>query len=514
MRWVPLLLAAACGGAAPAPTAPVTAPPATTATATATGPTRAEEPAFALTFAPSRKPAAVDVRVRASARPGLERWASVDHTVPENVVARDASGPVPTSWKDGLLTLASPPRGYLELDYRLPAHAAGDVVVSPQGYVRFYGEPLLLPVDLAKAKTHLTVDFDLAGTPGDDVASSFGPGKHVEADLEPIDLSKGAWMVGTVWTARFHAMEGRDDFAWIGYAAFDPRWISAEIATLRTSVSQFFKDGSPPPFTMLLVVDKRGPIESTPISIYPRWRGMFAIADVNAPWEIGARMSVALALVSRFASRLGGPVPVVSGLARWAAREVLLASGTMTPLEYADEINGEIAATLFADKNADAAAVANAALDASRVDALLRKSTKGKRTMRDLLREWVVAGRTVTQKDLADAATGKMPSDAFGKCFTLGPTKFDELDLGFDEQKTRKDKKLTGVRGAAKKAGLREGDELVSIRYDEGQAEHPVRVVVSRAGKNVEVKYRPIGRSKVAQGWRVVPGIDPSTCTR
>jgi hypothetical protein len=512
MRWAPLLplLLVACGGAGPAPTAPVTAQMAHPAGP----PSPPEEPAFAVTFAPSRKPAGVDVRVRAKARPGLERWASVVHEVPEGVSARDASGPVATSWKDGVLTLAAAPRGYLELDYRLPAHAEGDVVVSPQGYVRFYGEPLLLPVDLAKDPTHVSVDFDLQKTPGDDVASSFGPGKRVETDLPPIDLSKGAWLVGSVSTARFHSIEGRDDFAWVGYAAFDPRWISAEIATLRTSVSQFFRDGGEPPFTMLLVVDKRGPIESTPISIYPRWRGVFAIADVNAPWDIGARMSVALALVSRFASRLGGSVPVVSGLARYAAREILLASGTMTPLEYADEIDGEIAATLFADKNPGAAAVARAALDANRVDALLRKSSGGKRTMRDLLREWVVAGRSVTQKDLDDAAAGKMPGNTFGKCFVLGPTKFDELDLGFDEPKTRKDKKLTGVGGAAKKAGLREGDALVSIRYDEGQAEHPVRVVVSRAGKNVEVKYRPIGRSKVAQGWRVVPGVDPSTCTR
>ena len=511
MRWVPLLLVAACGGAERPPICPTAPSSSASAARAAASPA---EPAFAVTFTPSRKPPTLDVRVRAKARSGLERWAAVTRAVPENVTARDAGGPIATTWKDGVLTLAAAPRGFVEVDYRLPAATEGEVVVSPSGYARFYGEPLLLPVDLAKERTHVSIDFDFGGGPSDSVASSFGLGKHVEAELEPIDLSKGAWLVGDVFTSRFHSIEGRDDFAWVGYAAFDPRWISAEIATLRTSVSQFFGDGSEPPFTMLLVVDKRAPIESTPISIYPRWRGLFAIADVDAPWEIGARMSVALALVSRFVSRLGGDVPVVSGLARWAARDVLLGSGTMTPLEYADEINGEIAATLFADKNPRAASVARVALEASRVDAVLRKSSSGMRTMRKVLREWVVAGKAVTEKDLADAASGKEPDDTFGKCFSRGPTKFDELDLGFDDAKTRATKKLTGVHGAAQKAGLREGDALVSIRYDESQAEHPVRVVVERDGKKIEVKYRPVGRNKIAQGWRVVPGIDPSSCTR
>ncbi len=264
---------------------------------------------------------------------------------------------------------------------------------------------------------------------------------------------------------------------------------------------------------MMFTIDRRTAIESTPISIYPRWHGLFAIVDIDAAWSIGARMSVALALVSRF---IGGAItgPAAPGLARFAAREILLASGTMTPLEYEGEVNGEIAATLFADKNPRAAEIAHVALEASRVDALYRSTTAGKRTMRDMLREWVAARRTVTVADVESLAKGDTLDDAFGKCFSRTPTHFEELDLGFDENKTRESKKITGVRGRASKAGLKEGEPLVSIRYDEGQAEHPVRVVVTRDGKEQTISYRPIGRTKNAQGWRVVPGIDPSTCSR
>jgi hypothetical protein len=497
-----MVLLLGCGATNPAPICPVQTR-SFGSERSAVSPATVAEPAFAVTFVPTLQ--SVGVRVRAAARHGLERWASVAHVQPDGVTAKDADGPISGGWKGGVFELSRAPKGFVEIAYALPTKKEGDVVASPSGYVRFYGEPLLVPVDLANEKTHVAIDFDFSKTPFESAASSFGIGKHVEADVAPVELSKGAWLAGDVYSARFHAFEGNDDFAWVGYAAFDPRWISAEIATLRTTVSQFFGDGHPPPFTMLLTIDKRGPIESTPVSIYPRWRGAFAIADVDAPWGIGARMATALALVSRFVGgRITGTVPAVSGLARYAAREILLASGTMTPLEYADEVNGEIAATLFADKNPRAAEVAHVALDANRI---------GNKTMRARLHDWAVAGHALTDADITFPA-GPLADDAFGKCFARGPMKFAELDLGFDEEKTRATKTVVGVHGAAKAAGLREGEPLVSIRYDEGQAEHPVRVVVSRDGKNFEVKYRPIGRTKTAQGFHVVPGVDPSSCAR
>ena len=380
-------------------------------------------------------------------------------------------------------------RAPVDNEYVLPAAPVGDVVVSSSGFVRFYGEALKIPN--WPEKTHVVIDFDLEKAPVENVASSFGNGKHVEIDIAPSELSKGVWMAGSVFTANFDTYEGIDHFSWIGYSAFDPRWVSAEIATLRTAVDQYFglkNDPSHPlPFSMLFTADRRSAIESSPISIYPRWRGVFGVVDIDAPWSVSARMQVALALVSRF---IGKP-----GYARYAAREILLASGTMTPAEYEQEVNGEISATLFADKNPSAAATAKDALDCNRADA---------RTMQKMLREFSVTGKT-------PAPSGEMD---FGRCFAKTTMKFDELDLGFDEARTRADKKLAGVHGAAQKAGLRDGEELVSIRWDEGSTDKPVRVVVSREGKNAEVKYRPIGRSKTATGWHLVSGVDPATCAR
>jgi hypothetical protein len=364
----------------------------------------------------------------------------------------------------------------------IPAKPTGDVVVSPSGFVRFYGEAI--PFPQSNEKTHVTIDFDLARAPVEGVASSFGNGKHVELDIAPSELSKGVWMAGSVFTANFDAYEGVDHFAWIGYSAFDPRWVAAEIATLRTAVGQYFGDAHDPshvvPFSMLFTADRRSAVESSPISIYPRWHGVFGVVDIDAPWSTSARMQVAIALVSRFLTK--------PGYARYAARQILLASGTMTPAEYEQEVNGEIAATLFSDN-----ATARDALDCNRKDAS---------TMQKMLREFAATGKM-------ESLTGEM---SFGQCFVRGPTKFDELELGFDEEKTRAQKKLIGIHGAAQRAGLREGDPVVSIRWDDGRTERPVRVVVTRDGKDVEVKYRPVGRTKIAPGWHVAPNVNPSSC--
>jgi hypothetical protein len=469
------------------------------------------EPAFAITFAPSFDPPSVGVRVRAKARDGLLRWASSTHAEPA-VTARDANGALTTRWKDTVLTIDGAPRGFVELTYALEGHTQGDVVISHGGYVRFYGEPLLLPLDGATQPTHVTIDFDLTRAPVEGVASSFGLGRHVETDVASDALSAGVWMAGAVFTARFDAYEGKDDFAWIGYSAFDARWFSADVATLRTSVSQWFGEAHPPPFTLLLTADRLNAIESAPIAIYPRWHGLFVIADLDAPWSIGPRMSVAMALVSRFIDRIVTAGVLRAGLTRYAAREILLASGAMTPREYADEVNGEIAATLFADKSPKAAEMARVALEASRIDAVLRTSTRGKSTLPLRLRTWIASAHTLTQHDLDDVAPGPVPDDAFGKCLARVPTRFDEFDLGFDEAATRTTMRLAGVHGAAQRAGLRDGEPIVSMRYDEGQAERPVRVTVSRGGSDVDVKYRPTGRTKTAPGWHPIPNVDANSC--
>ena len=437
---------ASCGAPEPVPTAKC---PENKPILTAAKPAAASSAPFAITFMPSFEPPELRVKVKAH----------------------------------------SAGRAPFDLEYVLPAAPVGDVVVSSAGFVRFYGEALKLPT--WPEKTHVVIDFDLSKAPVEDVASSFGNGKHVEIDIAPSELPKGVWMAGTVFTANFDAYEGIDHFSWIGYSAFDPRWVAAEVATLRSAVGQYFGDKNDPNhpigFSMLFTADRRSAIESSPISIYPRWHGVFGVVDIDAPWSASARMQVALALVGRYLS--------VPGYARYAAREILLASGTMTPAEYEQEVNGEIAATLFADKSPVAAGTARDALDCNRKDA---------RTMQKMLREFATTGKM-------DTLSGEMD---FGKCFAKTNMKFDELDLGFDEGKTRAQKLLVGVHGAAQKAGLREGEELVSIRWDEGNSDKPVRVVVSRDGKNVEVKYRPIGRSKTAPGWHLVSGVDLATCAR
>src|SRR5436309_3488947 len=81
------------------------------------------------------------------------------------------------------------------------------------------------------------VEADEIGTPElTFAASSFGLGPKVQATARGADLRDAFFLAGLLGRAKFHAPEGNDEAAWLGYTAFDPRPVVADMAGLRTAL--------------------------------------------------------------------------------------------------------------------------------------------------------------------------------------------------------------------------------------------------------------------------------------
>ncbi|WP_394832347.1 hypothetical protein LVJ94_38130 [Pendulispora rubella] len=257
------------------------------------------------------------------------------------------------------------------------------------------------------------------------------------------------------------------------------------------------------------------------------------------------------------------------GVARHVSIRLLTRLGLLTPNQWRDTIAGELAVlatsphrmignaelSALAQKGnaiARATLTARGALYAAREGASLRaRARRAKQeTKHDSLEDEIVAlmlaarnkvrpgqpsRSTLTAQQWVDALSKDdpdaaktfesivvrgepvtFPADAFGPCFRAGNGSYVAYDPGFDIEKTRADRegKVVGVRpdGPAAKAGLREGDVLESMQSREGNAEIPVKLVVTRSGTKVNLSYTPRGAQGRGQTWTRVPGMADDRC--
>jgi hypothetical protein len=569
-------------GRAPAPTTSVvSAGAAPIASAGAPARPHAEPLDLTVEIWPVNDPASAStprvlVRERIGASLAVRELHIAGPRAPVDVSAQDGEGDVPVrvgpaggdAWR---VVLARAPVGYLHVSYVVDAAVRDDGLALDQHAMRAQGERLLLLPDARDdrpLKAHF--QFVLRLSAMERAASSFGSGLDQDAQATVAHLRAAAFLTGPVYSATFDAYEGRDEVAWVGYSAFDPRWIAAEIATTRSAAGEYFGEKSPGVFRMLISAESRAAAASGPIEVVARTRGALVLADMNAPWSIRARMAVTSALVRRW---LGGAVPfdpaIEAGLVRFAARDVLWKTGTMTPLELADEVNG-LAAVVATSKlrgeparelvrrgdgaktvaegdgaTARALLVARVALWSVRADAKVRQASSGKRSLRDVVlgvmgaRPWLgsttgpatgarvdlVAWRRAIEaeigaaeaKALDDALDGTkldVPDAALGKCFARATVRFEELELGFDEAASRSAGELRAVAGSgpAARAGLRQGEKLLALRYDAARPSEPARVTVERAGREETIAYKPLGRVASGPGFKRVDGVPDAQC--
>ncbi|UQA54587.1 hypothetical protein [Polyangium aurulentum] len=583
------LLSAACTSAAPPP-APPLCPPQESRPAAAGGPTVTAAPAasaastrVAIDLVPVPASGALDVVVIArGAEAALAGPWSVRAPDPGAIrlrEVRDARGPleVREDRRAGsvTITLARRPEGELRLSYtaqsRVPPGGLPWVLSDPN-HLEVSGEALLLPDALESTRVAASIRLMLdvygttdSGSPVSGGATSFGIGAARDVEATVGELRRAVMVAGRTGTAVFDTLEGHDEAAWLGYTAFDPRPVAADVASFRTAAGEVFGEKNPAPETLLIVPDQR------PVGAFAaarRTRGVVLHVGVGEPWSGPVRIAVAACVLHAWIGErlwIGPEDPAreaeglwfSEGVTRHLARDLLLRFGLLAPTEVADEMNGleGVVATSprRRETNAELAlharepgttplVVARGALYAQRVDAAIRKKSGGKRSLTDVVRAlytkardkrgplptsaWVEAVSTELGAGEAAAFTAMIerggPIDldgsALGPCFRREARRFEPFDLGFDEAASRASTppRITGVRpgGPADRAGLRDGDLLIEATIAAGRSDVPVTVMVERGGEQHPIRYRPAGPAIAGRGWARVKDVPDEACTR
>ncbi|MDB4935264.1 MAG: hypothetical protein JWP87_2236 [Labilithrix sp.] len=431
---------------------------------------------------------------------------------------------------------------------------------------RAVGEDIVaVPAQLERKP--LPIALDVRASDGALVATSFGIAKDRVTRTLQISagtLRRGAFLAGPGGRAEFDAPEGHDEAAWLGYPAFDPRAVSAEVAGFRGFLHEYFKDYDLEPATLFFAVDAR---PRGHFRVLRRASGVLVTLGSD-PYDASMRVWVAHELVHAWIGERVwlGEIDQVrpreaetswfhEGVTRWIAREQLSRAGLLVSDEYAHEVNRLLAIVatsrhasrplkdLAADRAVTGVAallVARGALLATLEDARIREASHGARSFDDVVRglatlagerrgplpesapyDAVVAelGEARAKEDFDDVLTfgrrTRLPDNALGPCFESREVAYDVYDAGFDVVASRAAHAIVGVdpKGPAALAGLRDRDVLVSVEVPE-RAEQTAKIEVERSGKRVVVSYRPTSGTKRGQGFRRKPALTEEACKK
>ncbi len=489
------------------------------------------------------------------------------------VSARDERGPLALDRREGndggvTLTFDRDPSPPVEVRYVVSAKDGSGPADDPCRFViepdraSFCGEEaLVLPV-AGSAREHLRLELvaDRAFHP--DAASSFSLDDDTEIDASAADLRGASFAFGNLTTAQMRAPEGRDHTAALGYVSFDPRWVAAEAAGFRTSVDRWLGISRPEtdPSAGLLIF--AGAHRDRPIAIRRRTRGLAISADVSASYGPPTRIRIAqifaqrtiggaLALDAARGEDAAGGLWFSEGVSRAVALFTLHELGALEDDELVRDINGYLseialsesdaltlgelakrAATPSADGRERAARNLAArgllvALDLGPADlqSVLRALVQDAATKQHgalSVEAFFAAVRSVRGDEKAgrmrrSLERGKVALDrgALGPCFELAERAIEPFELGIDLEGA--DRALSVRRvvegSAAARAGVREGDSVVSIDYRPARPDVPVDIVVRRGSTEKKLHYRPAGPSKPGRAF--VPSRSaPAMCRR
>lgn len=565
--WVALALAPACAHEPPRraiPVAPVSVAPVPVAQRSPRAPPRA------LRVALSFDERGLHARVAATGPAAeLAEW-SLAPGVERGLEVEDADGSaVPFSRAPIAITLDA--RGAVTLRYDVNAEASSDdprATVVEAARFRASGERLFaIPRAWLGARPErrpaVSLAIDASAVDAPVVASTFGAGSRalaVDVDAAPDALLRATFVAGGGGRAMFDAPEGHDEAAWIGFTAFDPRAVSAEVAGFRSLLHEYFFGKESRRSTLFFYVDARAP---------GRYRAarvadgiVVALAGRDA-YDAPLRLTVATELVHAWIGEriwLGDRTPgkepegwwFHEGVARWIAREQLVRAGLLGPSELADEVDRLLAvlasprakktmAELVADPRATGALpvlVARGALFATAIDQRIREASRGTRSFDDVVRvlakraedrpvavtreaflaavgEWIGEASAKQELDawILQGTARRLSDGALGACFAARAATYEMADPGFDRE--RSTDVLVGVdpKGAAARAGLREGDRIVA-RTPFENAREPGVVVVDRAGQRVSVKVVPAVVKLRGQRFEKQPGLSDDACRK
>jgi predicted metalloprotease with PDZ domain len=232
-------------------------------------------------------------------------------------------------------------------------------------------------------------------------------------------------------------------------------------------------------------------------------------------------------------------------------------AGLFYPTQYIDDINktartyysnvrydmpmAEATKEFWTDARARLQSYVRGGLYFYQLDAKLKAKTNGKRGLDQVLHDFIAArnaGRSVTVQDFISLVArdlgpeaeadyqammaGKrivVPENAFGRCFRRKTEQMPIFELGFAMKSLMQQPRVIAdldPASPAAKAGLRDGDNVLSATPLDGAQEDPdreMRVTVARDGKPLDIHFKPKG-TKTLDGyqWERVPGLPDGAC--
>lgn len=478
---------------------------------------------------------------------------------PQNVTARDGVGtvrcdPKPSSdvWTLECGELRTPP---LRLRYEVSRGTASWPGYGEDGTEVFVrGESTyLLPNAWDAESVRATWRLgSLTSTPMG-AATSFALGTDQDADVLGAELRHSDILAAASlsWARLHDGNLALDRGAALGEPAFDPRWVIAELAGVRTGVDTYFGGKNDATFTYLIGTRFHREYED-PFTMDLRARSLWIDGHMMAPWSALARIRAAELLVGRW---VGGRIRLIdegepaawfaSGFARHVARQLLLTVGLIDRFEFADDVNAleSILATRPTpdDQKSEPGTLAarrDALVRGSRyaahLEATLRRRSGHGFGLRELLRDVVIQSAQQGQRDipvekwrnvvrravgeadaklleavLADPRSTRPPRDLYGPCVKPRAKLHRELEFGLG--RPRHGEPVASVVSPALEAGIRPGDQIVDVTTETGNGSPRVRVSFMRDGTKQAVTYD--AQTLEGRGWEwiqveSVPNID------
>lgn len=485
------------------------------------------------------------------------------------VEARDARGPLRLtvrldgSERDGTRFWLPdrPTEGMVTLRYSAPisgrAGARGPAppleLRSEGGAFSGAGSTFLLLPPGPETAARLSVRWDLSALPaGAAAASSLGAGDAASAAPQPIGrLDRSFFMAGAIGQ---HA-DGDFFAAWQGTPPFDAPALMAWTGQLHRRFMAFFR---PPEAMRYGVFLRHNPVNAG---------GGVGLADSfvatfgPATDAEGLKLTLTHEMFHTFAPSMNYPAGLESswfgeGLAVLYARRLALRFGLITPDRFLENLNSAAAryytsamaelpnsavpARFWADTRVRTLAYDRGSLYFAAVDDRMRKASRGRRSLDDLLRAMLARqrqGATLANADweavLRDALgpgavtdframlAGRIElpaSDAFGPCFRRTTRPLRRYELGFEPAALTEQPRL--VRGliagsTAEQAGLRNGDEIMRpVPQDgiQGNQTQLLRLEIRRDGQTFPLSYLPRGETVQAWQWERVPRVPDARC--
>lgn len=387
--------------------------------------------------------------------------------------------------------------------------------------------------------------------PGWNVASSFGPGSESRTVSKTLDeFRHGLFLAGEI---RLHQKTLRGSR--VGVSINGTQWHFSDdafvdlVTRIIETERDFFNDFSDPWYLVSLI--PAGPDDPQSLSLggtgltncFALFVSLSATLERGSSGENQMKRLLAHEYFHRWnGGRLDFPEPegalywFSEGFTDFYARRLLLRSGLYTPAEYAADLNESIKnyhlspvrnepnerliADFWKNPNVQTMPYRRGDLLALLIDHEISRSSNGKKSLDDLMRQLLAVERQPRTKIDMDqmmqlfaeytssgfaekirdyVTTGKtieLPENIGSPDYRLTKRNVYEYELGFDDEGTRREKKVVGVRSdsPAHKAGLRDGQKLAGWSMMHGNSDYEVKLTILDGDQRKEISFLPQGK--------------------